>query len=129
AALHVDEAVPLLAAHLGDHETPEPLLKELVTALATLGGPVAMRALADFLLQYHADAELAANPAALDLAGAAPVHDGGVEARRAATYVAEDARTLAPVARQLRAALAAAAAAEVDRRDKKEPQSAPEHVE
>jgi hypothetical protein len=129
AALGVAEAVPLLAAHLADHETPEAALKDLVSALATLGGPVAVHALADFLLQYHADSELAANPAPLDLAGQALVKDGGVDARRVATYVAEDARTLAPVARQLRAVLAADAAAERQRRDKKEPQSAPEHAE
>ena len=60
-----------------------------------------------FLLEYHADADFALDPAPLAIAAEALVKAGGVEARRAAVYVADDPRTLAPLARQLRTALQA----------------------
>jgi hypothetical protein len=129
AALDVKEAVPLLAAHLADHETPTAALKDLTAALATLGGPEATRALAEFLLQYHAAPDFAADPSPLVVAAEALVKEGGVEARRAAVYVADDARTLAPLARQLRAVLDVAREQEKKRQRKEEPQSTPEKAE
>ena len=107
AALDAKDAVPLLAAQLADHETPEAALRDITASLASLGGPQATQALTEFLLEYHADADFALDPAPLAIAAEALVKAGGVEARRAAVYVADDPRTLAPLARQLRTALQA----------------------
>jgi hypothetical protein len=128
AALDAKEAVPLLAAQLADHETPESALRDLVASLASLGGPEAARALADFLLEYHADGDFALDPAPLAIAAEALVKAGGVDARRAAVYVADDPRTLAPLSRQLRSALQASQAhkqGELDRAEHEGERPAP----
>ncbi|MGZ3407997.1 MAG: outer membrane protein assembly factor BamB family protein, partial [Polyangia bacterium] len=132
AALEVKEAAPLLALHLGDHETPERALKDLAQTLAHFGGPEAENALREFLLQYHADPAFLLDPAPLYVAGEALVH-AGVEARRTVAFVVDDKRTLQPVARQLRVALDEVTAKEkeaAEQKDKKEGgQAAPEKPE
>lgn len=130
AALDVKEAVPLLAAHLGDHETPERALAPVVATLAKLGGSDAEHALREFLLEYHADPAFLADPAPLYAAGEALIGQG-VEARRAVAFVVDDKRTLAPVARQLRVALDEATAKEQQKAQESGPkkggaQAAPE---
>jgi hypothetical protein len=105
-ALGVREAAPLIAAHLGDHETPEPVLKDLAATLAALGGNDALRALRELLLQYHADPAFAGDPTALATAGEALLRAGG-EAKKTVAYVVDDPRTLAPLRGQLRASLEA----------------------
>lgn len=120
SALEVKEAAPLLAAHLGDHETPEPALKDVVAALARLGGSDAQKALHEFLLMYRADAVFLQDPSPLAVAGEALVR-AGVDGRKTVAFVADDKRTLAPLARQLRLALDAA-----DAEKKPQPQVAPE---
>jgi outer membrane protein assembly factor BamB len=125
--LEVKEAAPLLAAHLADHETPERALKDVVQALAHLGGADAEHALREFLLEYHADPAFLTDPAPLYAAGEALIA-GGVEARRAVAFVVDDRRTLMPVARQLRVALDDAVAKEQQQKQEKgEPQAAPEN--
>src|SRR5262249_34056096 len=129
AALDVKEAAPLIAAHLGDHETPERALKDLVVTLGQLGGAQAAVALREFLLQYHADPGVAGDPEPLGAAGEALI-PAGVEARRTVAFVADDKRTLAPLARQLRVGLDAAAAAEKEKSDKADQvEAAPERQE
>jgi outer membrane protein assembly factor BamB len=133
AALDVKEAAPLLAAHLADHETPERALQPIAEALARFGGADAEHALREFLLEYHADPAFLAEPAPLYTAGEALI-GAGVEARRAVAFVVGDARTLAPVARQLRVALDEATAKEkeaAEQKNKKEEggQAAPEKQE
>jgi len=110
-ALEVKEAAPLLAAHLLDHETPERALRPIVETLAKLGGADAEHALREFLLEYHADPAFVADPAPLTAAGEALVHAGD-EARRTVSFVADDKRTLSPVARTLRVTLDDATAKE-----------------
>jgi hypothetical protein len=107
AAIGLKEAVPELAAHLADHETPQPALKDLVASLASLGGPVALRALREFLLAYRSDPVFLADPAALTIAADGLIKLGG-DGRRTVAYVAEEVRTLPPVAEQLKKALEAA---------------------
>lgn len=124
AALDAHEAVPGLAAHLADPATPAQALGPLVAALGALGGPEADAALAQFLLRYHADPAFLLEPAPLAAAGEALVAAGG-PTRKAVDYVAADKRTLAPLSRQLRAALDAAAAA----KKKTTPEAAPERTE
>jgi hypothetical protein len=131
AALGVKEAAPLLAAQLGDHETPEPALKDVVATLARLAGAndaEATRALREFLLMYRADAVFLQDPAPLGIAGEALIR-AGVEAKKTVAFVAEDKRTLAPLARQLRLALDAAAEADEALKKKSEPEAAPEKQE
>jgi outer membrane protein assembly factor BamB len=127
SALEVKEAAPLLAEHLGDHETPERALKDLAQAVAHLGGADAENALREFLLEYHADPAFLTDPAPLYVAGEALIA-GGVEGRRAVAFVVDDKRTLMPVARQLRVALDEAVAREQQQKQEKgEPQAAPEN--
>jgi hypothetical protein len=132
AALDVQPAAPLLAAHLADHETPESALKDVAQALAHLGGADAEHALREFLLEYHADPAFLLDPAPLDAAGEALIH-AGVEGQRTVAFVVDDKRTLQPVARQLRAALDDAAAKAKQAVDEKakpaDPQAAPEKPE
>jgi outer membrane protein assembly factor BamB len=130
AALDAKDAVPLLAAQLASHETPESALRDITSSLASLGGPQATEALSEFLLEYHADGDFALDPAPLAIAAEALVKEGGVEARRAAVYVADDPRTLAPVARQLRATLQASQAlkqGEIDRAERERESGGAEH--
>lgn len=129
SALDVKEAAPLLAAHLGDHETPERALKDVAAALAHLGGADGEHALREFLLEYHADPAFLLDPAPLYVAGEALV-TAGVEPRRAVAFVVDDKRTLQPVARQLRVALDDAVAKEQQQKQEVgEPQAAPEKHE
>jgi hypothetical protein len=104
AAIGLKDAVPELAAHLADHETPQPALKDLAASLASLGGPVAIRALREFLLAYRSDPMFLTDPAALTIAAEGLIKLGG-DGRRTVAYVAEEVRTLAPVAQQLKKAL------------------------
>jgi outer membrane protein assembly factor BamB len=121
-ALEAHEAAPLLAAHLIDHETPQSALRDLAAAVAQLGGKEAEHALSEVLLEYRADPLFLMDPQPLTIAGEALLKMGP-EARKTATYVAEDRRTLAPVARALRAILAT----ESERENKSEPQAKPEN--
>lgn len=125
-ALEVKEAAPLLAAHLADHETPDRALKPIAETLAKLGGPDAEHALREFLLEYHADPAFVLDPSPLYAAGEALVRAGD-EARRAVAFVVDDARTLQPVARQLRVTLDEATAKEQQKKQEQgDPQAAPE---
>jgi PQQ-like domain len=128
AALDVKEAAPLVAAHLADHETPSRALADLTTTLAQLGGADAARALREFLLTYHADPAFAVDPAPLAVAGEALIQAGG-DARATVAFVADDKRTLAPLARQLRASLDAATEKEREQSKKDAPEAAPEKQE
>lgn len=129
-ALGAREAAPLVAAHLADHETPEPALRDLVATLASLAATDAgvTRALREFLLMYRADAVFLQDPSALGIAGEALIR-AGADGRRVVTLVAEDKRTLAPLARQLRLALESAQQADEARAKKREPEPAPEKQE
>jgi outer membrane protein assembly factor BamB len=122
AALDVREAAPLLAAHLVDHETPQSALRDIATALAQLGGKEAEHALGELLLEYRSDPLFMSDPQPLTIAGEALLKMGP-DARKVATYAAEDHRTMAPVARALRAIVAS----EPDKSDKKDPQEKPEN--
>jgi hypothetical protein len=122
AALEAHEAAPLLAAHLVDHETPQSALRDLAAAVAQLGGKEAEHALSELLLEYRSDPLFLMDPQPLTIAGEALLKMGP-EARKTATYVAEDRRTLAPVARTLRAILAT----ESERDNRSEPQAKPEN--
>jgi outer membrane protein assembly factor BamB len=105
AALEAHEAAPLVAAQLIDHETPQTALRDLAAAAAQLGGKEAEAALGELLLEYRADPLFLVDPQPLTIAGEALLKMGP-EARQLALYVAEDRRTLAPVARALKAILA-----------------------
>jgi outer membrane protein assembly factor BamB len=125
-ALDVKEAAPLLATHLGDHETPERALKPIVETLAKLGGADAEHALREFLLEYHADPAFLADPSPLTTAGEWLI-SAGVEPRRAVAFVVDDPRTLSPVARALHVTLDEATAKEQQKKQEQgDPQAAPE---
>jgi outer membrane protein assembly factor BamB len=118
AALGAHEAAPLLVAHLGDHETPQPVLKELVTALGAVAptgpdgkqeGKEVIAALRDLLFTYRADPAFLPDPSPLLLAGELVLKMGGPEERRAVAYVAEEARTLPALSTHLKKLLAEAA--------------------
>ena len=121
ASLDVREAAPELAAHLFDPATPQGQLKDLVAALSALGeaknaGPrdsetrkVVSRSLREFLLTYRADPSFIAEPSPLTLAAEGLLRLGGADERRTVTYVANEKRTLPPVASYLKKTLEGAA--------------------
>jgi outer membrane protein assembly factor BamB len=98
------DAAPLIGAHLADPETPQPALRELVTALGALGGKDASKALRAFLLSYRADPMFLQDPSALTGAGTA-LAKMGADDRRIVAFVASEQRTLPPVAAALARAL------------------------
>jgi hypothetical protein len=105
AAIGCKDAADELAAHLADHETPQSALKDVAAALGALGGKGALKALREFLLSYRADPMFLSDPGALTVAAEGLVRSGGPEERRTVSYVAEEARTLKPVAQYLRKVL------------------------
>lgn len=104
-AIDAKEAAPELAQHLLDPATPQAHLKELAAALAALGGPEAAAALREFVLTYRADPMFLAEPAALNVAAEGLLKIGGAEGARAVAFVANEARTLRPVAQYLQTVL------------------------
>ncbi len=110
ASIDARELAPAIASHLADPETPQTSLKDIVVALGALGGKDAARALRTFLLAYRADPIFLQDPTPLTSAGSALVKMGAEE-RRSVTFVAEERRTLPPVAEALKAALATPAPA------------------
>ncbi len=106
SSLDAKEAAPELAAHLLDAATPQGSLKDLAAALAGLGGPAAIKALREFLLTYRADPNFIADPNSLNIAAEGLLKLGGPEERRTVTYVAEEKRTLQPVATYVKKMLA-----------------------
>jgi len=106
ATLEAKEAAPALAGHLLDAATPQGLLKDLSAALAGLGGKDAMRALRELLLTYRADPTFLADPTALNIAAEGLLHAGGPADKRTVRFVAEEGRTLPPVAGYLKKLLA-----------------------
>ena len=99
------EAAPLIGSHLADPETPQSSLRDLVAALGALGGKDSIRALRSFLLTYRADPMFLQDPSALNAAGLALLAASPDE-RRTVAFVAEERRTLPPVAEALKVALA-----------------------
>ncbi len=120
ASLDAKEAAPELAAHLLDPATPQAALKEISAALAGLGGlaakpdeassseasrKVAVRALRELLLTYRADPMFLSEPAALTIAGEGLLKLGGADGKRTVAFVADEPRTIPPLARYLKKAL------------------------
>ena len=110
ASIDAKTLAPAIASHLADPETPQSSLKDIVLALGTLGGKDASRALRTFLLTYRADPIFLQDPSPLTAAGTALVKMGPDE-RRSVSFVAEERRTLPPVAETLKTALATPARA------------------
>jgi outer membrane protein assembly factor BamB len=106
ALLEAKDAAPELAAHLLDPATPQPQLKELAAALASLGGKDATRALRELLLTYRSDPMFLSEPAALTLAAEGLLKHGSADDKRVVSFVAEEKRTIPPLARYLKTALA-----------------------
>lgn len=102
AQLDAKDAAPELAAHLMDAATPQSALKELAAALASLGGPASQKVLREFLLTYRADPMFVMDPSSLNIAAEGLVKLGGNEGKRTVQYVAEDKRTIQPVAAYLK---------------------------
>jgi outer membrane protein assembly factor BamB len=104
-ALHETRALPRLVERLFDPDTRLSELPIVVTAIATLGGPSALPALAEFLAMYHADSSLAAAPDALSAAARA-LWASSVPAHRAlVASVARDPATLDDARAELTALL------------------------
>jgi outer membrane protein assembly factor BamB len=106
AMLDAKDAAPELAAHLLDPATPQSALKELAAALAGLGGKEAVRALRELLLTYRADPMFLSEPAALTIAAEGLLKHGSADDKRAVLFVADEKRTIPPLARYLKTALA-----------------------
>lgn len=98
AAMEAKEAVPALARQLQDPSTPPAALKEVVTALVKLGDKDAVRPLREMVLQYRSDPSFAGDPEPLKRAGEGLLKVGGEAERRTVVFIAEEPRTLAPVA-------------------------------
>ena len=114
------EAAPLIGSHLLDPETPQAALRELVGALATLGGKESAKHLRAFLLSYRADPMFLQDPAPLTSAGVA-LAGMGTDERRMVAFVASEHRTLPPLADALTRALKPAT-----KTDTKKPEAKPE---
>jgi hypothetical protein len=110
AAIGAKDAVPELAAHLADPATPPAALKDIAAALAALGGKPAAAALRELLVNYRADPLFLVDPAPLTIAGEALLKFGDATDRRAVEFIAEEPRTLPPVGRYLKTAIADALA-------------------
>jgi outer membrane protein assembly factor BamB len=106
ALLDAKDAAPELAAHLLDPATPQSALKELSAALAGLGGKEAVRALRELLLTYRADPMFLSEPAALTIAAEGLLKQGSADDKRVVLFVADEKRTIPPLARYLKTALA-----------------------
>jgi len=105
ALLDAKDAAPELAAHLLDPATPQGALKELSAALAGLGGKDAVRALRELLLTYRADPMFLSEPSALTIAAEGLLKQGSSDDKRVVTFVADEKRTIPPLARYLKTAL------------------------
>jgi hypothetical protein len=100
AEIGANAASPLIGSHLGDSETPQSSLGDLVAALGTLGGKDASRALRAFLLGYRADPMFLHDPSPLTGAGAA-LAKMSADDRRIVEFVVSEPHTLPPVASAL----------------------------
>lgn len=98
AALGLKEAAPALSEQLWDASAPPAVLKELVTSLVKIGGKDAIRPLRELVLLYRSDPMFQNDAEALKLAGAGLLKLGGEAERRTIYYIAEEPRTIAPLA-------------------------------
>ena len=102
AALSVKSAIPLIAAQLLDHDTPQSELSDLATSLGTLGqgSAEATRAVTEFFLEYRSDPLFLGDPSLL-AAASALMKVGGISGRRTVSFAASDPRTLTTLAQDL----------------------------
>lgn len=105
AAIGDTQAVPLLGRQLLDGLVAAHALKDIVRSLTALGGGEAVTPLRNFLLTYRCDPAFQADPAALVLAAEGLLKIGGPEGRRVVGFVAEEARTIPALTRDLGALL------------------------
>jgi outer membrane protein assembly factor BamB len=98
AAMGAREAISALSRQLRDPATPPAALKEVVGALIKLGDKQAIRPLREMILLYRSDPMFAKDADPLRLAGEGLLKLGGEPERRTVSYVAEEPRTLAPIA-------------------------------
>lgn len=105
AAMAAKEATPVLAERLLDPSTPTAALKEVVSALTTLGGEGSARALRDLLMMYRSDAAFQSDVEALRRAGDGLLKLDGDAGRRTVLFVALEPHTLPPLAGYFKKAL------------------------
>lgn len=97
ADLKAKEAVPLLVAHLEDHETPLPTVEAIVKALIEIGDEAVLVPFRDFLLMYRADPDFKKSTTALNLVADGLLKLGGEEERQLLRFVQNDSLTLKPL--------------------------------
>ena len=106
AALGIEAAAPILGERLLDPSTPAPAVKEIVTALTTLGqgkegkgeGKLyGAQALRDLLLLYRSDPAFQSDPVALQRAGEGLLALDGESGRRTVAFVALEPHSLSPL--------------------------------
>src|SRR5262249_21722674 len=81
---------------------PQLALTDLAEALVAIGDRDSARPLRQFLLTYRSDPLFLDDPATLDVCAEGLLKLGGAEGRRTVVFVAEDKRTIAPVAEYAR---------------------------
>ncbi len=97
ASMKVKKAVPAIARHLHEPHTPVSALRDIVDALAAIGGPDVVRPLRQFLLDYRADPGFRENIGILNRAAETVLENGGVTERQLLVFIAEDAASLSPL--------------------------------
>ncbi len=103
--MKVRRAVPLLAAHLEDPNTPFSTIRDLVDAMARIGGKGVLRPFRQFLLDYRSDPALQRHMDVLYRMARYLVEHGAAAERQLLAFVAEDPHSLAPLKKYVQSLL------------------------
>jgi hypothetical protein len=104
-------AAPALAEHLLRPETEPAAIVQIARALGAIGAVESVPALRDFATMYRAEPAYDGDPAALVAVTEALLALGGPAERQLLLFLAEEPRTVEPLRRHLRYALAGAGTA------------------
>ncbi len=96
-ALKAKQALPALVEHLRLPDTDQEFVRDVAEAVIAMQARDATEPFSDFLLQYRADPAFNLRPQALMAACDVLLKLGGSPERTTLLFVAEDARTLAPL--------------------------------
>jgi len=106
--LKAKEAVPLLVEYLRLPDTDLDAIPEIAEAVMSLQAKQSIEPFGDFLLQYRADPAFRSQPQPLVAASNVLLKLGGTKEKSLLHFIAEEPRTVEPLAEHLKQALAPA---------------------